>query len=102
MEFIALANHRKEIRAEIAKSAERFRAEQLKGFQNVLQRYGIDPDECPPIVCTVLMSSISRFLVIEHETLGMSSGHAETVAFVERFIRQLEGDRELGTTPQSS
>ena len=102
MEFIALANHRKEIRAEIAKSAERFRAEQLKGFQSVLQRYGIDPDECPPIVCTVLMSSISRFLVIEHETLGMSSGHAETVAFVERFIRQLEGDRELGTTPQSS
>ncbi len=102
MEFIALANHRKEIRAEIAKSAERFRAEQLKGFQNVLQRYGIDPDECPPIVCTVLMSSVSRFLVIEHETLGMSSGHAETVAFVERFIRQLEGDRELGTTPQSS
>jgi AcrR family transcriptional regulator len=102
MEFIALANHRKEIRAEIAKSAERFRAEQLKGFQSVLQRYGIDPDECPPIVCTVLMSSVSRFLVIEHETLGMSSGHAETVAFVERFIRQLEGDRELGTTPQSS
>ena len=48
------------------------------------------------------MSSVSRFLVIEHETLGMSSGHAETVAFVERFIRQLEGDRELGTTPQSS
>ena len=23
----------------------------------------------------------------------MSSGHAETVAFVERFIRRLEGDR---------
>jgi AcrR family transcriptional regulator len=102
MEFVALANHRKEIRDEIAKSAERFRAEQLKGFESVLQRYGIDPDECPPIVCTVLMSSISRFLVIEHETLGMSSGHAETVAFVERFIRRLEGDRQLGTAPQSS
>src|SRR5271165_3525108 len=31
MEFIALANHRKAIRAEIAGSAERFRAEQLAG-----------------------------------------------------------------------
>jgi hypothetical protein len=39
------------------------------------------------------MSSISRFLVIEHEILGMSSGHAETVAFVEGFIRRFEGER---------
>jgi AcrR family transcriptional regulator len=94
MEFIALANHRKAIRAEIADSAERFRLEQLKGIEAVLDRYGIDPTEYPPIVCTVLMSSISRFLVIEQESLGMSSGHAETVAFVEAFIRRLEGDRQ--------
>jgi len=94
MEFIAVANHRKAIRAEIARSAERFRVEQLRGFQNLLERYGIDPDEYPAIVCTVLLSSISRVLVIEQETLGMSSGHEETVAFVERFIRRLEGDRQ--------
>jgi AcrR family transcriptional regulator len=94
MEFIALANHRKDIRAEIADSAERFRLEQLKGIQAALDRYGIDSTEYPPIVCTVLMSSISRFLVIEQESLGMSSGHAETVAFVEAFIRRLEGDRQ--------
>ncbi len=94
MEFIAVANHRKAIRAEIARSAERFRVEQLHGFQTLLERYGIDPDEYPAIVCTVLLSSISRVLVIEHETLGMSSGHEETVAFVERFIRRLEGDRQ--------
>jgi AcrR family transcriptional regulator len=93
MEFIALANHRKAIRTEIAASAERFRVEQLNGFRSVLERYGIDPNECPPIVCTVLMSSISRFLVIEHEILGMSSGHAETVAFIEGFIRRFEGER---------
>jgi AcrR family transcriptional regulator len=94
MEFIAVANHRKAIRAEIAHSAERFRAEQLRGFQNLLERYGVDPDEYPAIVCTVLLSSISRVLVIEQESLGMSSGHGETVAFVERFIRRLEGDRQ--------
>ncbi|HEX4541399.1 MAG TPA: hypothetical protein VH112_14250, partial [Acidimicrobiales bacterium] len=92
-EFIALANHRKAIRTEIAASAERFRVEQLNGFRGVLERYGVDPNECPPIVCTVLMSSISRFLVIEREILGMSSGHAETVAFVEGFIRRFEGER---------
>lgn len=94
MEFVALANHRKAIRVEIASSAEQFRVEQLKGLQSILERHGVDPDEYPPIVCTVLMSSISRFLVIEHEALGTSSGHSETVAFVERFIRRLEGDRQ--------
>jgi AcrR family transcriptional regulator len=93
MEFIALANHRKAIRAQIATSAERFRAEQLQGLTRVLQRHGIDPEALPPIVCTVLLSSVSRFLGIERAALGMSSGHDETVAFVERFIRGLEGDR---------
>ena len=94
MEFIALANHRKAIRAEIADTAEQFRLGQLSGFQDIFVRYGIDPDDYPPVVCVVLMSSISRFLVIEQETLGMSSGHAQTVAFVERFIRRLEGERQ--------
>jgi AcrR family transcriptional regulator len=93
MEFVALANHRKAIRAEIAASAERFRVEQLRGFQALLARYDLDPDQWPPLVGAVLMSSISRFLVIERETLGLSIGHAETVAFVEGLIRRLEGDR---------
>ncbi len=93
MEFIALANHRKAIRAEIAASAERFRSEQLNGFRKLFEQHDVDPAAFPPIVCTVLVSSISRFLGIEEEALGMSSGHAETVAFVERFLRRLEGDR---------
>ena len=97
MEFIALANHRKAIRAEIAGSAERSRAEQVNGFRSLLRQHGIDTEAYPPVVCTVLLSSISRFLGIEHGALGISSGHAETVAFVERFIRGLEGDRS--TTP---
>ncbi|HXY42640.1 MAG TPA: helix-turn-helix domain-containing protein [Acidimicrobiales bacterium] len=93
MEFVALANHRKAIRAEIAASAERHRADQLTGLAPVLERYGVGPDRCPPLVFTVLLSSVSRFLVIEHESLGMSDGHAETVAFVEQWITRLEGER---------
>jgi len=96
MEFIALANHRKAIRAEIASSAEQFRADQLRGLETVLEREGI-ADQCPPIVFTVLLSSVSRFLVIERETLGMSTGHAETVAFVEAFLTRVEGGRRSGT-----
>ena len=94
MEFIALANHRKALKAEIAYYAERFRQEQQKALSTVLQRYGIEPAEVPPLVWAVLMTSVSRVLVIE-QALGMSAGHAETVEFVERYLHRLEGDPEI-------
>ena len=93
MEFIALANHRKALKAEIAYYAERFREEQQKALSMVLDRYGIDPVEVPPLVWSVLMTSVSRVLVIE-QALGMSAGHAETIEFVERYLHRLEGDPE--------
>jgi AcrR family transcriptional regulator len=90
-EFIALANHRKALKAEIAYYAEQFREEQRKALSTVLDRYGIDRAEVPALVWSVLMTSISRVLVIE-QALGMSAGHAEIVEFVERYLRRLEGD----------
>jgi AcrR family transcriptional regulator len=94
MELMALANHRKVIRAEIAATAERLRAEQLVGLNLVFQRYGEVARQCPPIVFAVLLSSVSRFLVLEAETLGMVTGHRETVAFVEKFLASVEGKRQ--------
>ena len=93
MEFTALANHRKAIQAELSASAERYRAGLLEAFRSVLTRYEIDQTQFPPMVCAVLLTSVSTFLVIEQAMLGMSTGHAETVAFVEDLIRRLEGDR---------
>jgi hypothetical protein len=95
MEFVALANHRKAIRSEISVFAERYRAEQLALLRAAFARHQLDESEYPPVVVTVLMTSLTRMLVIEEETLGMSSGHAETVAFVERFLERLEGPRQV-------
>jgi AcrR family transcriptional regulator len=97
MEFMALANHRKEMRAEIAYYAERFREEQRQAVATALQRYGsrIQDEgqdiDIPPVVWTVLMSSLSRFLVLE-QAIGMSAGHAETLELVENYLRRLEGE----------
>ena len=99
MEFVALANHRKALKAEIAYYAERFREEQQNALSTVLQRYGVDRAEVPPLVWSVLMTSVSRVLVME-QALGMSSGHAETVEFVERYLHRLEGDPETVRTHQ--
>jgi AcrR family transcriptional regulator len=92
MELLALANHRKALRAEIATSGERFRGLQLEVVSRVLQDQNVDPATYPPIAVIVLMSSISRFLVME-EAFGISAGHAETIALVEHYLAQLEGPR---------
>ncbi|HEX9031158.1 MAG TPA: helix-turn-helix domain-containing protein, partial [Streptosporangiaceae bacterium] len=47
MEFSAVANHRKAIRAEIARYAERFRADQVEALSALTERYGIDSGTCP-------------------------------------------------------
>jgi AcrR family transcriptional regulator len=95
MEFVALANHRKAIRAEIRTTSERFRDDQLRDLEAVLTAYGV-AEQCPPLVFTVLLSSVSRFLVIERESLGMATGHAETVVFVEQLLTRIEGERPSG------
>lgn len=92
MQFMALANQRAALRAEIAGYAERLRAEQIEAVSGMLRRYGIDTGEFPPTVLMVLMTSASRMLIIEQEALGMTLGHAETVEFVERWLHRLEGE----------
>lgn len=89
MEFAALANHRKDIRAEIGRFAEALRAQQLEIMTEVFERYAVDVASYPAVTLLVLMTSVSRLLVME-ERLGMSTGHAETRALVERLIDQFE------------
>jgi AcrR family transcriptional regulator len=89
MEFSALANHRKAIRVEIARYAERFRALQTEGLASALRRHGTGVDDVPPIVLAVLLTSVSVVLVLEQQ-LGMAAGHAETIELVERYLDRIE------------
>jgi AcrR family transcriptional regulator len=93
MEFAALANHRPAIRAEITAAAERIRTQQVEALGDVLDGYGVTAVECPPIVAAVLIAGISVLLALEEGSLGMASGHTETIAYVEEFIRRFEGER---------
>jgi AcrR family transcriptional regulator len=90
-EYIAMANHRKGLRAEIAYYSKRFREEQRWIVDRALKAYGVDPDELSGLAAIVLLTSVSRVLVME-EALEVLDGHAETVEVVERYLRQLEGD----------
>jgi AcrR family transcriptional regulator len=106
-EFLALANHRRAIRAEIAEVAERLHAMQLDALSGVLERYPIDTEVVTPAAVVMLMVAIPRAMVIE-EALGMTGGHQETRALVEHFLERLEGPRRRPargrpeTTPATS
>jgi AcrR family transcriptional regulator len=100
MEFAALANHRKAIRTEIARYAERFRRMQLDVVARVLDNSGISEDRCPPVVALLAMTGLSQVLALE-QTLGITTGHDETIAFVGRQIDELENAplRSQSTVP---
>jgi AcrR family transcriptional regulator len=95
-EFIALANHRKAVKAVMVENSRKFRRMQLDGLADVLESYGLDPKEWPPAAVIVLMSGISRYLRTD-EAFGIGLGHDETVALVERHIGALEGPRKRTT-----
>jgi AcrR family transcriptional regulator len=88
-EFVALANHRKSIRTEIARYAERSRAAQLEALSAALQGAGIASDQIPPIVALLLMTGLTQVLALERG-LGVTAGHDAAGAFVQSVIERLE------------
>ncbi len=101
MEFIALANHNPAVRAEVARYAEKFRDIQIETLEKVLDAEGIDAGRFPPGALAVLMTSISRVVILE-QALGMSGGHAEALELVRRELERIEGppaqDNTTGTS----
>jgi AcrR family transcriptional regulator len=93
-EFVALANHRKAIRSEIAAYWLRFRRQQLEELGGVLERHGVDTETWPPESVLLLLVATARFLHIE-DAFGVDVGHAETVAMIERQLRMIEGERQV-------
>lgn len=89
IEFMALANHRKAIRAEIARYAERFRAAQLEAVTRALAARGVDEDRLPPIAALLLMTGLSQVMALEG-AIGVTDGHEATLAYVERAICDLD------------
>ncbi len=90
IEFMALANHRKAIRSEIARYAERFRAAQLEALTEALAARGVTADRMPPIAALLLMTGLSQIMALE-DAIGVTDGHEATIAYIERAIDTMEG-----------
>ena len=87
LEFAALANHRKAIRAEIASYAERFRAMQLEAITSILAARGTLPGGLTPEVVLVTMAGVAQLIALERG-LGVRGGHEQTLAVVEQYLNE--------------
>ena len=84
-EFMALANHRKVIGAELKAYADRVRDIETAAVTVALRAHGVDLEEFPPVVISMLLTQMGRSLCNE-SAIGVTDGHKELRAFIERYL----------------
>lgn len=92
-EFLALGNHYATIHAEVCAYSERFRHLQHELVSKSLAERRVDTQRWPPDGMLLLIDGMSRFLGSE-TSYGMSFGHEQASAIVERLITEVEGPRK--------
>jgi TetR/AcrR family transcriptional regulator len=88
VEFMALAHHRKAIRNRVARDGDQFRRMQIEYLSRAGLDYRFGDATCSAEILTVLLTSISRSIVLEQD-LGMSEGHAATLRYVEQWLDRI-------------
>lgn len=87
-EFMALANHRKAIGAELKAYAERVRDIETAAATVALRTHGVDLEECPPVAVSMVLTQMARSLCNE-SAIGVTEGHEQLRALVERWLNRL-------------
>ena len=86
-ELYALANHRKVIANEIVRTGAAFRAGETEALARALGD-DLDTSICDPAALVVLVTGISRILVME-EAIGFTDGHAEVRKLVDWLLKRV-------------
>lgn len=93
-ELMALANHRKSIRNEIAQCGEHYRQLQLAVLSQFFEQHGIEP-EMPPNAVAFIMTALGSLKVME-QAVGISFAHKEIAALVEEKLKDFEATLDKG------
>jgi AcrR family transcriptional regulator len=86
-ELYALANHRKLIRSEVAQTGIANRTAEAEALARVLEGE-IDASVATPMALLVLLSGVSRVLVME-EAIGITAGHDEVRTLMEWLLARV-------------
>lgn len=95
-ELTSIAGHREAIRAEIVRSAERFRARQIEAAARLLPNR--DEARFPAAGVVMIAAALGRAIVAE-QALGLTEGHAEALAIVQRALAHFTAEPAPRPTP---
>ncbi|BBX06706.1 TetR/AcrR family transcriptional regulator [Mycolicibacterium aichiense] len=96
-EFVALANHRKVISAELKSYAERVRDIETAAATVALRAHRVNLTEFPPVAISMLVAQTARSLGNE-SAIGMTQGHKELRELVERFLDKVASTEQAQAT----
>jgi TetR/AcrR family transcriptional regulator len=84
-ELISLAGHREAVRAEIVRSAEEFRALQVRAVDELLAQRGVNRERYPAAGIVLIGAALARAIKTE-AALGLLAGHAEALMILEQLL----------------
>jgi TetR/AcrR family transcriptional regulator len=96
-EMVAVANHRTELRDELARATERMRMIQDRIVSHAYSTLKAAPGEYPPHILSFLIMCVGRALTLER-SLGVTAGHAEVISFMEDLLSRLQEEPVEGSS----
>jgi AcrR family transcriptional regulator len=97
VEMMALAHHRKAIRTEVKRYTEQLRIVQSAALSRQFELHGGDMG-IEAVTAVTLTAAAANMLSME-ASLGISLGHAETRAFIEKRLNNAEFDERTVAAP---
>jgi TetR/AcrR family transcriptional repressor of nem operon len=88
-EFLALGNHRKSIRSEIAEVTEQVRRIQLDALDKAQRENPLGDGDLSPAALLFLITGVPKLIRLE-KGVGASTAHADVVEVFERYLDSVE------------
>jgi AcrR family transcriptional regulator len=92
VELLAAANHRPLLKAEVGQVAHRVRKVQVERLATLLDEYGLDRTELPPVLVASAMQGLA-FALVQDQSAGYDTGADEASEAMTRFLERLEQAR---------
>lgn len=92
-EFVALALRHEAIGAEMKSMVEELRRAETQALARYMERHGLN-SPIPAVVMTLVMRCVVQSLAVE-AAVGVTTGHAEALAFVDDWLRACAGQAGL-------
>ena len=91
-ELMAAANHRPALKAEVGEVARRVREMQVERLKTLLDEYGLDPAEFPPVLVAAAMQGLA-FGVVHDQAAGYDTQADAAAAAMAALVARLEKRR---------